>query len=61
MKTIELIGEKERKDAQNEAKILEKLAHPNIVNCTETFVQDDHLCLIMEYCEKGRRIFPEDW
>jgi len=53
MKTIELAGEKERRDAQNEAKILERLSHPNIVNFTETFIEDDHLNVIMEYCEKG--------
>lgn len=53
MKTIELVGDKERKDAHNEAKILERLSHPNIVNFTETFIEDDHLNVIMEYCEKG--------
>jgi serine/threonine protein kinase len=53
MKKIDLGLEHAEQNAQNEAKLLEKLDHPNIVKCYDTFLDDDHLCLILEYCEKG--------
>lgn len=38
---------------QNETLILQRLKHPNIVDFYETFIYDDHLCIIMEYCSEG--------
>ena len=38
---------------QNETLILQRLKHPNIVDFYETFIYDDHLCILMEYCNEG--------
>lgn len=38
---------------KNETLILKRLNHPNIVDFYETFIYDDHLCIIMEYCNEG--------
>jgi len=37
----------------NETAILKKLHHPNIVEFFEAFVNEDHLCIVMEYCDQG--------
>jgi len=37
----------------NETAILKKLHHPNIVEFFETFVNEDQLCIVMEYCDQG--------
>lgn len=62
----------EIKNCQLEAKLLENLSHPNIVNYKETFVEPGQLIIIMEYCQGGdlsqlikshkesRSFFPEE-
>ena len=37
----------------NEIIILEKLHHPNIVKFHESFIYEEQLCLILEYCDQG--------
>lgn len=53
MKLIDLCPEVQAKNPNVEANLLKSLEHPNIVKCYETFQEEDHLGLIMEYCEKG--------
>lgn len=56
MKNIKLgtSGAKERAAAEQEASLLSKLQHPNIVSYKESF-QDSHgvLHIVMGYCEGG--------
>jgi len=40
----------------NETAILKKLHHPNIVEFFEAFVNEDHLCIVMEYCDQGIKL-----
>lgn len=40
-------------EAQGEVRALEKLRHTNIVHLKESFLTDDYLCIVMEYCEGG--------
>jgi NIMA (never in mitosis gene a)-related kinase len=50
MKHIKL---KNQKEALKEAQILKKLRHPNIIRYYNSFVDEDHLYIIMEYAEAG--------
>lgn len=36
-----------------EVAVLKKLNHPHIVRYIESFVEDEHLVIIMEYCDAG--------
>lgn len=66
------LSDYELKCCQLEAKLLESLNHPNIVRYHETFLEEDQLMIIMEYCPGGdlsqlikthkesRSYFPED-
>lgn len=47
---------KEQNNCRMEAGLLKNLVHPNIVNYKESFLGDDALVIIMEYCE-GKHIF----
>ena len=42
---------KEQNNCKMEAGLLKNLVHPNIVNYKESFLGDDSLVIIMEYCE----------
>ncbi|KAH0621932.1 hypothetical protein JD844_023683 [Phrynosoma platyrhinos] len=54
----------------NESILLAKMKHPNIVKFTESFEDDGHLYIVMEYCDGGDlmqkiklqkgKLFPED-
>ena len=50
---LDALNEKERAGAVQEAEVLKKLAHPNIVQYIESFMESGILCIIMEYCEVG--------
>ena len=56
MKTLKMIGlsEKNRTAAEQEAILLSRLQHPNIVSYRESF-QDElgALHIVMQYCEGG--------
>jgi len=54
MKMIDIEADNSMLDPyNNEHIILKKLQHPNIIKFYETFTTNDHLCLVMEYCEQG--------
>ncbi|KAJ8313204.1 hypothetical protein KUTeg_009245 [Tegillarca granosa] len=40
-------------DAVREARVLSKLAHPNIVKFHDSFIDGEAFCIITEYCEGG--------
>ncbi|XP_073518725.1 serine/threonine-protein kinase Nek3-like isoform X2 [Phyllobates terribilis] len=41
------------KESRQEAILLAKMKHPNIVKFWEAFEADDHLYIVMEYCDQG--------
>ncbi|KAL6750076.1 kinase-like domain-containing protein [Haematococcus lacustris] len=43
----------ERESAEQEAKLLMALNHPNIVRCTECFTHQSKLCIVMDWCSEG--------
>ncbi|GBG32731.1 Serine/threonine-protein kinase Nek1 [Hondaea fermentalgiana] len=47
------LSEKERRDAESECKLLAKLQHPNIVDYIDSFLEDEALHLVTQYCEQG--------
>jgi NIMA (never in mitosis gene a)-related kinase len=50
---IKHIKIKHQKEALKEAQILRKVRHPNIIRYYNSFVEDEHLYIIMEYAEGG--------
>ena len=44
---------RERKSAEQEAKLLSKLKHPNIVSYKDSFEKEGFLYIAMQYCEGG--------
>lgn len=44
---------RERRSAEQEAKLLSKLKHPNIVSYKDCFEKDGFLYIAMQYCEGG--------
>ncbi|XP_056416332.1 serine/threonine-protein kinase Nek3-like isoform X2 [Hyla sarda] len=42
-----------QKESRQEAVLLKKMKHPNIVKFREAFEADDHLYIVMEYCDRG--------
>lgn len=53
MNTLNL-GEKEKKEAFKEAKVLEAFNHPNIIKFREVFkTKSGHLCIVMDYADGG--------
>ena len=48
------MSEQDRHLALNEAKILSKLKHKNIVRYKEAFVAQGKLCIAMEFAENGK-------
>jgi len=55
MKRIDLAAsdEKQRRAAYSEVAMLMDLDHPGIVRYHDHFVQELHLCVVMDYCESG--------
>ncbi|KAG1679537.1 hypothetical protein FOA52_011139 [Chlamydomonas sp. UWO 241] len=43
----------ERSAAHQEAKLLKALKHPNIVQCTDSFMHGNKLCIVMDWCSEG--------
>ena len=46
-------GAKEHLEAINEVKLLQRLRHKNIVAYRDSFVHDNYLCIVMDYCAGG--------
>jgi len=55
MKEVDIsrMGSREKKNAEVEVQVLASLKHPYIVRYTESFVHDQMLCIVMDYCEGG--------
>jgi NIMA (never in mitosis gene a)-related kinase len=55
MKTVDTarMSGKERKQAQNEVKVLSHLKHPYIITYRESFMDNFQLCIVMDYAEGG--------
>ena len=56
MKLIDItrMGEHERKETLQEARIIEHLQHPNIVKFIETFkTKKGKLCIVMDFADGG--------
>jgi NIMA (never in mitosis gene a)-related kinase len=47
---LDSLSQLEKDRAQQEAKLLQQLKHPNIVQYKDSFVEDSILIIIMEYC-----------
>ena len=47
------LTKKERADTESECKLLAQLGHPNIVDYIDSFLDDDTLCIVTQYCEAG--------
>lgn len=50
---IARLGPKEQEEAKNEARVLSKLRHPNIVQYRGSWVEKGKLYIVMDYCEGG--------
>ena len=52
---LHTLSSKEKKAAEQEVALLQKLQHPNIVRYKDSFLdnRDRDLCIIMRYCEGG--------
>ena len=48
---LEGLGAKEQEGCMLEAGLLKNLDHPNIVGYKESFLGNNHLTIIMEYCD----------
>jgi NIMA (never in mitosis gene a)-related kinase len=55
MKQIDIsqMNKTQRSEALNEAKILQSLTSPYIVAYYNSFIENEKLCIVMEYCESG--------
>ncbi|CAG9466562.1 unnamed protein product [Pedinophyceae sp. YPF-701] len=43
----------EKEASMLEVRLLQSLRHPNVVNCTESFLSAGKLCIVMEWCQEG--------
>lgn len=50
---MQTMDSKARQSAEGEARVLHSLKHPYIVRYAESFVHDQCLCIVMDYCEGG--------
>lgn len=48
---LSALKEDEQKNALQEANLLKTLAHPHIVQYKDSFIEENTLVIIMEYCE----------
>ena len=55
IKTVYLknFSEEERRCKEQEARLLEKMDHPNILAFVDAFKKNDNLCIVMEYVDAG--------
>lgn len=51
--SIDQMSPLQKQEALNEAKILQSLDSPYIVGYHDSFIDEEKLCIIMEYCENG--------
>lgn len=49
--TLTDVTERQKSDAYNEAAIMERIKHPNIVTYITSFEEDNKLNILMELCE----------
>ena len=42
-----------KREALREVQLLKKLKHPHIIKYHNSFVENEFLCIIMEYAERG--------
>ncbi|CAD8168694.1 unnamed protein product [Paramecium pentaurelia] len=47
------IGDREKQNALNEVRFIASIHHDNVVSYKECFIEDNNLCIIMEYAEGG--------
>lgn len=47
------LTEKERKESEAESKLLKRLHHQNILEYVDSFLENDTLHIITQYCETG--------
>ena len=57
---LEGLGEKEQAGCMMEASVLKNLNHPNIVGYKESFLGNNNLTIIMDYCE-GKYLLLLTW
>jgi serine/threonine protein kinase len=50
---VRLLGENERRGALQEANLLRNLKHVHIVEYIESYIENNALVIIMEYCSGG--------
>lgn len=50
---LKSINEQEKKEALREAEILKILEHPNIIKFRDFFIENDTLCIAMDYADGG--------
>ena len=43
----------QRREAENEAKVLKNLDHPYVVRYFDSFIAENKLNIVMEFCDKG--------
>ena len=53
LKRVHIMEPEARRAALREAETLQRLQHPAIVGYRDTFVDDEHLCIVMEYADGG--------
>ncbi|CAD7951799.1 unnamed protein product [Amoebophrya sp. A25] len=51
--SVATLDEKERQSVEQEVALLAAVRHPNIVAYKDNFVDQNHLCILMEYCDSG--------
>ena len=53
LKRMHIMEPDMRRAALLEAETLSRLQHPSVVGYRDTFVDDEHLCIVMEYADSG--------
>ena len=56
---LEGLGEREKQNCISEANLLKHLQHPNIVSFIESYISEDQLIIVLEYCEGKPRGFRD--
>jgi NIMA (never in mitosis gene a)-related kinase 1/4/5 len=50
---ISEMSQSDRASCLNEIRMLAKICHPNIIEYKEAFIDENHLCLVMEWAQSG--------